>query len=103
MNPSLSDNAAQVASTTISALKETPAMLTLVIFNLLFIGVLAFFAVRNNAAWSEETERLHSLVAKCMGSFKLQSDESRPFQLLPRELQPDSNKPEQIPDLKPKL
>lgn len=80
-------------------------MLTLVIFNLLFIGVLAFFAVRNNAAWSEETERLHSLVAKCMGSFKLQSDDSKPFQLLPlpRELQPDPSKPEQIPDLKPKL
>lgn len=58
MNPGPVEEAGKVATTTIEALKQTPLMLALVLFNIIFI-VGVYFSVANERA---QNERITSLL-----------------------------------------
>jgi hypothetical protein len=47
----VTEEAAKVATTTIEALKQTPAILALVIFNLLFMGSVVYIQHSNGERW----------------------------------------------------
>jgi len=53
MNPGISEEAGETARTVVSALKSTPAILALVIFNLLFMGAVVYIQHTNGARWTE--------------------------------------------------
>jgi hypothetical protein len=68
MNPGISEEASKVAATTVEALKQTPLVLALVIFNVLFIFLSVYASIKMGARWDAELERMHELVAKVMAS-----------------------------------
>lgn len=68
MNPGITEEVAKVATTTVEALKQTPMVLALVLFNVLFMGVVTYASISSGARWDAETERLHALVGKVMAS-----------------------------------
>jgi len=54
MNPgTISEEAGETARTVVTALKSTPAILALVIFNLLFMGAVIYIQHTNGARWAE--------------------------------------------------
>ena len=53
MSPDISHEAGETARTVVEALKSTPAVLALVIFNLLFIGAIVYVQHTNGGRWSE--------------------------------------------------
>ena len=79
MNPGVTDEAGKTARTLVEALKSTPGILALVLFNLAFIGSIVWIQHQNGQRW----ERLMTETLKNCAVHKLQSDESRPFELLP--------------------
>jgi len=64
--PGASEEVAKVAATTVEALKSTPAILALVLFNLAFMGVVTYIQWSNGARW----ERVIELVLKQCGDGK---------------------------------
>jgi hypothetical protein len=68
MMNSIPDKAAQVAQTTVEALKQTPMILALVIFNILFMFLSVYASIKMGARWDAEIARMHELVAKVMAS-----------------------------------
>jgi hypothetical protein len=68
MNPGVSEEASKVATTTIEALKQTPLVLALVIFNVLFMFLAVYASIKMGARWDAEVERMHELVAKMMNT-----------------------------------
>ena len=82
MTPGVADEAGKTARTIVDALKSTPGFLALVLFNLAFIALIAWIQHQNGQRW----ERLmHETLKSCSDSHKLQSDESRPYELPPQE------------------
>jgi len=51
MNPNVGHEAGETARTVVEALKSTPAILALVIFNLLFMGMVAYIQHTNGERW----------------------------------------------------
>jgi hypothetical protein len=51
MNPGVGQEAGQTARTVVEALKTTPAVLALVIFNLLFLGAVVYIQHTNGERW----------------------------------------------------
>ena len=51
MNSGVGHEAGETARTVVEALKSTPAILALVVFNLLFIGVVAWTQHSNGERW----------------------------------------------------
>jgi len=51
MTPSVGHEAGETARTVVEALKSTPAMLALVIFNLLFLGMVTYIQHSNGERW----------------------------------------------------
>jgi hypothetical protein len=68
MSPGVSEEVAKVATTTVEALKQTPATLALVIFNLLFMAAVVYVSVKNSNESNAEMMRMHELVAKVLAS-----------------------------------
>jgi hypothetical protein len=68
VNPGVSEEAGKVAATTVEALKQTPLVLALVIFNVLFMFLSVYAAIKMGARWDAEVERMHALVANVMAS-----------------------------------
>lgn len=110
MNPGISEEVGKVATTTVEALKQTPMVLALVIFNILFMAMVGYLFLKSSARWDAEAARMHTLVAStlaaCSDKFKLQSNESEIVDpdvldrlLGSKQLRRDASKPEQIPDL----
>jgi len=60
MTPGPAEEVGKVASATVSALAGTPAVLALVIFNLLFFGVVVYVQYTNGERW----EKLFELMLK---------------------------------------
>ena len=82
MAPGVTDEAGKTARTVVDALKTTPAVLALVVFNVLFIGTIAWVQHQNGQRW----ERLMTQTLESCGvTHKLQSDESRSHELPPQE------------------
>jgi len=51
MNPGVSHEAGETARTVVEAMKSTPAILALVIFNLLFMGAVVYIQHTNGERW----------------------------------------------------
>jgi len=51
MNPGVSEEAGQTARTLVEALKSTPAILALVLFNLAFMGMVVYIQHTNGERW----------------------------------------------------
>lgn len=56
MNPGIPEEAGKVATSAIDALKATPVVLALVIFNVLFMALAVFISVRTGDRWERETQ-----------------------------------------------
>ena len=83
MNPGLTEEASKVATTTVEALKQTPMILALVIFNVIFMIMMGYLSLKGNARWEHENERMHELVAKTLaacGTFRLDNSPERSSQ-----------------------
>jgi hypothetical protein len=65
---SVTEQAGKVASSTVEALKSTPVVLALVIFNLLFVGAMIYVAIKTGDRWEHEIERWAELVKLCQSS-----------------------------------
>lgn len=89
MNPGITEEAGSAARSAIDALKSTPVVLALVIFNVLYLSLGAWQQIRDAdnrtellKTWAREHQNMAELLAKCAaGGMKLQSDESRPVEL----------------------
>ena len=64
----VTDKAAEVATTTVEALKSTPMTLALVLFNLAFIAAMVYVSIKSGARADDELARLHELVAKAIAA-----------------------------------
>jgi|EndMetStandDraft_8_1072994.scaffolds.fasta_scaffold245419_3 hypothetical protein len=62
---SITEQAGKAAQSTIDALKSTPVVLALVVFNVLFMGAMVFVSVKSNQHWDNEVQRWADLVARC--------------------------------------
>jgi len=51
MTPGVGHEAGETARTVVEAMKSTPAILALVIFNLLFMGMVAYIQHTNGERW----------------------------------------------------
>jgi hypothetical protein len=65
MNPGISEEAGKVAATAVEALRSTPVVLALVVFNLLFVGAMVYVAIKTGERWDNEVQRWADLVARC--------------------------------------
>ena len=78
MNPGAVDEVGKTSRSIVDALKSTPGVLALLLFNLIFIGLIAWVQHQNGQRW----ERLMiQTLESCGVTHKLQSDESKPFEL----------------------
>jgi hypothetical protein len=64
----IAEEASKVAATTVEALKSTPVVLALVVFNLLFVGAMIYMAIKTGDRWEHEIERWADLVKLCQSS-----------------------------------
>jgi hypothetical protein len=64
----IAEEASKVAATTVEALKSTPVVLALVIFNVLFMGAMVYVAIKTSERWEHEIERWVELVKLCQSS-----------------------------------
>jgi hypothetical protein len=65
MNPGMAEEAGKVASTTVTALASTPAVLALVIFNLMFMAMSVYVVMKSTERWNAEIDRWEKLVHAC--------------------------------------
>lgn len=62
---SITEQAGKAAQSTIDALKSTPVVLALVVFNVLFMGAMVYVAIKTGERWDNEVQRWADLVARC--------------------------------------
>ena len=62
---SITEQAGKAAQSTVEALKSTPVVLALVVFNVLFMGAMVFVSVKSSERWDKEVQRWADLVAHC--------------------------------------
>ncbi|HEY1249061.1 MAG TPA: hypothetical protein VGE97_08750 [Nitrososphaera sp.] len=67
MNPGIGEEVGKVASGTVDALKQTPIVLALVIFNVLFMILSGYVSLRISERWNLEIDRWEKLVHACQG------------------------------------
>jgi hypothetical protein len=65
MAPGISEEAGKAAVATVDALKSTPVVLSLVVFNVLFMGAMVFVSIKSSERWDNEVQRWADLVAHC--------------------------------------
>lgn len=68
MNPGVTEEVAKVATTTVEALKQTPLVLSLVVFNVVFMLMVGYLSIKTGSRSEHELERMHALVAKVMAT-----------------------------------
>jgi len=61
----MAEEAGKVASTTVTALASTPAVLALVIFNLMFMAMSVYVVMKSTERWNAEIDRWEKLVHAC--------------------------------------
>jgi predicted PurR-regulated permease PerM len=64
----VTEQAAKVASSITEALKSTPVVLALVGFNVLFMFLMTYAALKSSERWEHEIERWAELVKSCQSS-----------------------------------
>lgn len=65
MNPGVSEEVGKVATSTVDALKSTPIVLALVIFNVIFMLLSGYVALKISDRWNSEIDRWEKLVHAC--------------------------------------
>jgi hypothetical protein len=65
MNPGVSEEASKAVVSTVEALKSTPVVLALVIFNLLFMAGVVYISIKTGERWDKEISRWETLVHAC--------------------------------------
>jgi hypothetical protein len=65
MNPGMAEEAGKVATTTVTALASAPAVLALVIFNLMFMAMSVYVVMKSTDRWNAEIDRWEKLVHAC--------------------------------------
>ena len=95
MNAGITEEAGLSARSAIDALKSTPVVLALVIFNIVYMSLGAWQAVADRTrqtemvkAWAAEHRDTTTLLARCIvppAGMKLQSDDSKPVELPDKE------------------
>jgi hypothetical protein len=65
MNPGPVEEVGKAAGATIEALKSTPVILALLIFNALFMVLLGYVTLKNSERWEREIDRWEKLVHAC--------------------------------------
>jgi hypothetical protein len=68
MNPGIGEEAGKAANATIDALKSTPVVFALVLFNVLFMFLIAYMSLKSSERWDHEIERWAELVKSCQAS-----------------------------------
>jgi hypothetical protein len=58
----------KAASATVSALATTPVVLSLVVFNVLFMLMVGYLHLKASAHWDHEIERWSELAKSCLTS-----------------------------------
>ena len=88
MSPGITEEAGLSARSAIDALKSTPVILSLVIFNVIYMGLGAWQGVADRErqtemikVWATEHKNTAQLLAQCSlpPGYKLQSEETKPF------------------------
>jgi predicted PurR-regulated permease PerM len=64
----VTEQAAKVASSITESLKSTPVVLALVVFNVLFMFLMTYAALKSSDRWDHEIERWAELVKSCQSS-----------------------------------
>jgi hypothetical protein len=62
MTPGPVEEAGKVASSAVEALKSTPVVLALVIFNVLFMLLITYVSIKSDQIWANEQQRMHELM-----------------------------------------
>jgi len=57
MNPGATEEVGAAVRSTVDALKSTPMILGILLFNLAFIGFIAYFEFENGQRWERTVER----------------------------------------------
>jgi len=92
MNPGVTEEAGETARSLIDSLKSTPVVLSLVVFNVLYLSLGSWQQIKDGEhrtellkTWAEEHRHNTELLARCVipppVGMKLQSDESHPVEL----------------------
>ena len=66
MTPGISEEVGKVTTTTVDALKSVPVVLALVIFNVLFMFLITYAAVKGNEYSDKEMARWAELAKSCI-------------------------------------
>ena len=91
MNPGAIETTGQVAGSAIDALKQTPVVLALVIFNVLYMAGTFWTQTKQSDTYDRAAERWKSIYETALracpapphASYRVQSDESHPVELPP--------------------
>jgi hypothetical protein len=66
VNPGIIDRTGQVASDAISALKQNPVMLALVLLQFFILGAVLYSSIDRQSAVSAQLKDMHALLDKCV-------------------------------------
>jgi hypothetical protein len=61
----ISEEAGKAATATISALSSTPVVLALVVFNVLYMGLSTYAAIKVSERWDREVQRWAEFAKAC--------------------------------------
>jgi hypothetical protein len=65
---SAGEEISKATTATIDALRSTPVVLALVIFNILFMFLMTYAAIKTSERWDHEIQRWVDLVQSCQSS-----------------------------------
>lgn len=65
MNPGVGEEVGKIAASAIDALRSTPAVLALLVFNLIFMVILGYVSIKSSERWDKEIDRWEKLVHAC--------------------------------------
>lgn len=66
MNPGPVEEAGLTARTIVESLKSAPGILALVVFNVIFLGVVAYLSIHTGNRFDRETQRWQELAANAI-------------------------------------
>jgi hypothetical protein len=65
MSPGAIEEGGKAANAAIEALKGTPAILAILLFNLIFLFLVAYTGIKSNEHWNNEIERWAEFARAC--------------------------------------
>jgi hypothetical protein len=68
MSNGITEQVGKAATATVDALKSTPVVLALVLFNVLFMAAMVYVSVKTGERWEGEIERWAQFAKSCQDS-----------------------------------